>query len=121
MLERRHNLQNVGESAALLFVQFVFDERKYIMGYRINLLSLGCEKNRVDSEVMLSILSKEGHKIVDDPNEADVGIINTCGFIKDAKEESIEEILYFITSFASVKIPVLSPVGEINSISNISA
>ena len=66
------------------------------MGYRINLLSLGCEKNRVDSEVMLSILSKEGHKIVDDPNEADVGIINTCGFIKDAKEESIEEILYFI-------------------------
>ena len=53
-------------------------------------ISLGCDKNLVDSEVMLGILAKDGHQMVDDETMADVIIINTCCFIHDAKEESIQ-------------------------------
>ena len=56
-------------------------------------ISLGCDKNLVDSEVMLGILAKDGHQMVDDETKADVIIINTCCFIHDAKEESIQNIL----------------------------
>ena len=56
-------------------------------------ISLGCDKNLVDTEVMLGILAQRGHQMVDDENEADVIIINTCCFIHDAKEESIQNIL----------------------------
>ncbi|MEF9934978.1 MAG: 30S ribosomal protein S12 methylthiotransferase RimO [Clostridium sp.] len=63
------------------------------MGYNIGMVSLGCDKNRVDAEIMLSILAKEGHKLVTDPKTADVIIVNTCGFIDSAKEESINTIL----------------------------
>lgn len=56
-------------------------------------ISLGCDKNLVDSEVMLGILAKDGHQMVDDEIMADVIIINTCCFIHDAKEESIQNIL----------------------------
>ena len=56
-------------------------------------ISLGCDKNLVDSEVMLGILAKDGHQMVDDETMADVIIINTCCFIQDAKEESIQNIL----------------------------
>ena len=56
-------------------------------------ISLGCDKNRVDSEQMLGILDKEGHTFTDDETEAEVIIINTCCFINDAKEESINTIL----------------------------
>ena len=56
-------------------------------------ISLGCDKNLVDSEVMLGILAKDGHQMVDDETMADVIIINTCCFIHDAKEESIQNIL----------------------------
>ena len=56
-------------------------------------ISLGCDKNLVDSEVMLGILTKDGHQIVDDENMADVIVVNTCCFIHDAKEESIQNIL----------------------------
>jgi len=56
-------------------------------------ISLGCDKNLVDSEVMLGILAKDGHQMVDDETMADVIIINTCCFIHDAKEESINTIL----------------------------
>lgn len=56
-------------------------------------ISLGCDKNLVDTEAMLGLLEKEGHRFVDDEEEADVIIINTCCFIHDAKEESIETIL----------------------------
>lgn len=56
-------------------------------------ISLGCDKNLVDSEVMLGILAKDGHQMVDDERMADVIIINTCCFIHDAKEESIQNIL----------------------------
>ncbi len=55
--------------------------------------SLGCDKNRVDSEVMLGILSKSGLTVVAEESEADLIVVNTCCFIKDALEESIETIL----------------------------
>ena len=60
---------------------------------KVLLISLGCDKNRVDSEHMLGILSERGHVIVDDENEAEAIIVNSCCFIGDAKEESINTIL----------------------------
>ncbi len=60
---------------------------------KILFISLGCDKNLVDSEKMLGILISKGHIITDDEHEAEVIIINTCSFISDAKEESIENIL----------------------------
>ncbi len=59
----------------------------------VGLVSLGCSKNRVDSEVMLGILTQNGYKVVADPAQADVILVNTCGFIQSAKEESIDAIL----------------------------
>mgnify|MGYP002510805770 FL=1 len=56
-------------------------------------ISLGCDKNLVDSEVMLGLLDAKGYCIVDDETQADVIVINTCCFIHDAKEESIQAIL----------------------------
>ncbi len=56
-------------------------------------VSLGCDKNLVDSEVMLGILREHGFLLVDDEMEADVIVVNTCSFIHDAKEESIQTIL----------------------------
>ena len=56
-------------------------------------ISLGCDKNLVDSEYMLGMLSADGITITDDENEADIIVINTCCFINDAKEESINTIL----------------------------
>ncbi len=56
-------------------------------------ISLGCDKNLVDSEVMLGLLDGKGYRIVDDEEQAEVIVINTCCFIHDAKEESIETIL----------------------------
>ncbi len=60
---------------------------------KIGAISLGCDKNRVDLEKLLARLASLGHTIVSDEDEADVLIVNTCAFIKIAKEESIEEIL----------------------------
>ena len=56
-------------------------------------ISLGCDKNLVDTEVMLGILAKKGHQMIDDETQADIIVINTCCFIHDAKEESIQNIL----------------------------
>ncbi len=56
-------------------------------------ISLGCDKNLVDSEVMLGLLAEKGYQIVDDEMQADVIVVNTCCFINDAKEESIQTIL----------------------------
>jgi ribosomal protein S12 methylthiotransferase len=60
---------------------------------KVLLISLGCDKNLVDSEVMLGLLNKAGHQITNDETEADVVVVNTCAFIKDAKEESINTII----------------------------
>ncbi|NMA61313.1 MAG: 30S ribosomal protein S12 methylthiotransferase RimO [Firmicutes bacterium] len=60
---------------------------------KIGVVSLGCAKNLVDTEIVLGYLVKAGHEIVSDPLMAEVIIVNTCGFIEDAKEESINAIL----------------------------
>ncbi|MBQ9030314.1 MAG: 30S ribosomal protein S12 methylthiotransferase RimO [Parasporobacterium sp.] len=60
---------------------------------KINLISLGCDKNRVDSEKMLGLLGSSGFSYTDDESEADIIIINTCCFIDEAKSESIDTIL----------------------------
>lgn len=60
---------------------------------RIHFVSLGCPKNRVDSEVMLGVAQKAGFRHTGDPSEAEVIVVNTCGFIDPAKKESIDTIL----------------------------
>lgn len=60
---------------------------------KILFISLGCDKNLVDTEVMLGLLASRGYQMTDDENEADIIVINTCCFIHDAKEESIQNIL----------------------------
>ena len=56
-------------------------------------VSLGCDKNLVDSEVMLGMLKERGYTFTDDQTQADAAVVNTCCFINDAKEESIQTIL----------------------------
>src|SRR5699024_1737955 len=68
-------------------------EGAYYLKSKIGFISLGCAKNQVDTENMLGILDQGGYTFVTSTEEADVIIINTCGFIESAKEESIQEIL----------------------------
>ena len=60
---------------------------------KIGMISLGCPKNLVDSEVMLGLAQQAGHELTQDPAVADVLVVNTCAFIDSAKKESIETIL----------------------------
>lgn len=59
---------------------------------KIGFVSLGCAKNLIDSENMMAMLKSEGHEIVPDPKQAEAIVVNTCGFIASAKEESIQTI-----------------------------
>ena len=61
--------------------------------YKISMVSLGCPKNQVDAEMMLATIKKAGYEIGAPEAEADAIIINTCGFIEEAKAEAIENIL----------------------------
>ena len=63
------------------------------MNFNIGLVSLGCAKNQTDAETMLAILQDEGYTIVSEPEDADAIIVNTCGFIDSAKQESINTTL----------------------------
>ena len=63
------------------------------MAVKVGMVSLGCAKNRVDGEMMMASLKNAGYQLCGDPARADVAIVNTCGFIEDAKKESIGEIL----------------------------
>ena len=63
------------------------------MGIKIGMVSLGCAKNRVDAELMLGVLLSDGFELETDPAKADAIIVNTCGFIEAAKQESIDTIL----------------------------
>jgi len=63
------------------------------MPEKVAIVTLGCEKNLVDSEIMSGLIDQQGHELVEDPNDATVVIVNTCGFIDAAKEESINTIL----------------------------
>ena len=60
---------------------------------KVGFVSLGCPKNLVDSEVMLGLLAREGHTITSDQSQADIIVVNTCGFIESAKQESVDTIL----------------------------
>ena len=59
----------------------------------VGIVSLGCAKNRVDAEMMMYQLNQAGFQLKEDPAMADAVIVNTCGFIESAKQESIDEIL----------------------------
>ncbi|PSR35499.1 MAG: 30S ribosomal protein S12 methylthiotransferase RimO [Sulfobacillus benefaciens] len=63
------------------------------MATRVGMVSLGCPKNRVDSEVMLGLLEQAGYQLTPEAKDAEVLIVNTCGFITSAKQESIDTIL----------------------------
>ena len=63
------------------------------MNKTVSLVSLGCAKNLVDSEILLGGLKKEEFSIVNNPDKSDIIIVNTCGFLDNAREESIDTIL----------------------------
>ena len=63
------------------------------MDKKVYLETLGCSKNRVDSEIMLGSLNSQGYQFTDDAEEAEVIIVNTCGFLSAASQESITRIL----------------------------
>ena len=73
---------------------------------KILFVSLGCDKNLVDSEMMLGMLTEKGYQFTDDENEADIVVVNTCCFIGDAKEESINTLLQMgeLKDTGSVKV-----------------
>ncbi len=77
---------------------------------KLLLVSLGCDKNLVDSEEMLALLSERGYEITDDEKSAEAAVINTCCFIDAAKKESIEEILSLgkLKKSASLKVLVVT-------------
>ena len=66
-----------------------------IQPVKVGMVSLGCPKNQVDAEILLALLRKGGYELTNDAGNADVVIVNTCGFIESAKQESIENILEF--------------------------
>jgi ribosomal protein S12 methylthiotransferase len=81
-------------------------------GSKINVVTLGCSKNLVDSEVLLNQLSMDGFEVVHDSNDAsDIVVINTCGFIHDAKEESVNTILSFVDAKGRGEIEKLYVMG----------
>jgi len=63
------------------------------MQKNVYMVNLGCPKNLVDGEVMLGLLARDGYAITLDPDQAEVLMVNTCSFINEAKEESIDTIL----------------------------
>ena len=63
------------------------------MSSKVGIVSLGCPKNQVDAEMLLFTLKSKGFELVNDPADADAVIVNTCGFIESAKQESINEII----------------------------
>lgn len=65
------------------------------MAVKVGMVSLGCSKNQVDGEIMLSLIQRDGYELCGDAEQCDVVIINTCAFIEDAKRESIENVLEF--------------------------
>lgn len=81
------------------------------MNYKIGMVSLGCAKNRVDAEMLLYRLKEGGYTLCDDPAMSDVAIVNTCGFIESAKQESIDEILELATLKKEGKIKAIIVTG----------
>lgn len=77
---------------------------------KFHLVSLGCEKNLVDSEFMIGLMLKEGYEFTQNPEEAEIIIVNTCSFIHDAKQESIDTILE-LNEYRSYKLKCLIVTG----------
>lgn len=67
------------------------------MATKVGIVSLGCAKNQVDAEMLLYKIREAGYELSDDPGICDIAIVNTCGFIESAKQESIDEILELAT------------------------
>lgn len=86
-VRRPDTTQGSGRSPDLPFLEKIVDE------ITVGMISLGCPKNSIDSEIMLGLLEKEGFKLTSNKEEAQIIIINTCSFIESAKNESIEAIL----------------------------
>ena len=78
---------------------------------KILFVSLGCDKNLADTEMMLGILQKKGYSFTDDEAEADVVVVNTCCFIGDAKEESIDALLEMAELKKSGRLKILIAAG----------
>lgn len=78
--------------------------------YKVGMVSLGCDKNRVDSEIILGKMSDE-YKITSNPKDADIIIVNTCGFIESAKQESIDTILEMADYKVNYKCKLLIATG----------
>jgi ribosomal protein S12 methylthiotransferase len=78
---------------------------------KVHFISLGCPKNLVDTEIMVGGLTKEGYQSVTDPEQADTIIVNTCGFIEDAKKESVQTILDMAALKTSGKLQKLVVAG----------
>lgn len=78
---------------------------------KVLFVSLGCDKNSVDTEVMLGILSKEGYSFTDDESDADIAIVNTCCFIGDAKKESIDTLIELGSARTSGRLKALIATG----------
>ncbi|MDR1565522.1 MAG: 30S ribosomal protein S12 methylthiotransferase RimO [Oscillospiraceae bacterium] len=78
---------------------------------KIGMISLGCPKNQVDAEILLSLLNQAGHELVEDIAYSDAAIVNTCGFIESAKQESIEEILELAKLKAEGRIKAIIVTG----------
>lgn len=78
---------------------------------KVLFVSLGCDKNLVDSEVMLGLLRERNYEITDDDNQADVVVVNTCCFIGDAKEESVNTILEMVELKKTGRLKVLVVTG----------
>ncbi len=78
---------------------------------KILFISLGCDKNLVDTEEMLELLRKKGYSFTDDENECDIVVVNTCCFIGDAKEESINALLEAAELKKSGRVKVLAAAG----------
>lgn len=81
------------------------------MSITVGFISLGCAKNRVDCEMLMKKVANRGYKLIEDIAMADVAVINTCGFIESAKQESINEILELCTLKAEGKIKKIIVTG----------
>jgi hypothetical protein len=90
----------------------------------IGIVSLGCTKNLVDSEMILGAFKSQGYNIVNEVEEADIIIVNTCGFIQSAKEEAIKRVSEFMYKSLQEKIiredfkvlrPMPSPIDKIQN------
>lgn len=81
------------------------------MAYTVGAVSLGCNKNRVDTETALGLLKEKGYRLTGNPAEADILLVNTCGFIDPAKEESVNTILEMAEYKKTGRCKVLAVTG----------